>query len=389
MSKLAVDTNIGEKGIDTSKISVVKKKIKIKKLPKIKDIKILSIDIGSKYIKILEAKKRNGVIKITLAVKVESPDDIVEGGELRNIPSIVSALNIASRKWKFKSKDVSFNSISTTIMSREISIIDSDEITATEKQMLVENELRQYLPINLSDYQIQFTEAGSFEENGVKKQRILVIVYPIKMIKAYLNLISNMENKVRPCSLDVTNNSVQKFFKHITTINGEVVDKSKVYLFIDMGRNTFNTSIIADGKLQFMRIIDASQDAIDRGIALGIGRSYEEAEIVKMEDCDLMATELKCEQAQVNKIIKTYVNKWIDELVRVTHFYSNKEEKRVDKIYLYGGGAKLNGLAEYIQARMNIETEKIVSFDGIEKDYGVNIANIDQFINCIGTTIRF
>lgn len=389
MSKLAVDTNIGEKGIDTSKISVVKKKIKIKKLPKIKDIKILSIDIGSKYIKILEAKKRNGVIKITLAVKVESPDDIVEGGELRNIPSIVSALNIASRKWKFKSKDVSFNSISTTIMSREISIIDSDEITATEKQMLVENELRQYLPINLSDYQIQFTEAGSFEENGVKKQRILVIVYPIKMIKAYLNLISNMENKVRPCSLDVTNNSVQKFFKHITTINGEVVDKSKVYLFIDMGRNTFNTSIIADGKLQFMRIIDASQDAIDRGIALGIGRSYEEAEIVKMEDCDLMATELKCEQAQVNKIIKTYVNKWIDELVRVTHFYSNKEEKRVDKIYLYGGGSKLNGLAEYIQARMNIETEKIVSFDGIEKDYGVNIANIDQFINCIGTTIRF
>lgn len=389
MNKLDVQTSVDEKGIDTGKTSVKKKK-KIKKLPKIKDIKIVSIDIGSRYIKILEAKKKKDVISITSALKIEAPNDVVEKGELRNLPSIVNGINNAFAKWHISTKDISFTSIAGSVMSREISIIDSEEITATERRVLVENELRQYLPINLSDYQIQFTEAGKFEANGIKKLKVLVIVYPIKLIKSYLNVISDMGSKMKPCSLDVTNNSLQKFFKHVKTINEKPVDKEKVHLFIDMGRSTFNTSIISDGKLQFMRLIEASQDAIDKGIALRIGRSYEDAEQMKMEMCNLMATDIKDnEEAEVNNVIKSYVNTWIDELVRITHFYSNKEEKRVDKIYLYGGGSKLNGLAEYIEDRMNIDTERIVTFDGIEVANNVSVANIDQFINCIGTVIRF
>ena len=393
VGKLDTPVGIDEKGIDTDKKVVKIKKKKIPKLPKIKDVKLVSIDIGSKYIKILEAKKRNNIIHITSALKIESPNDIIEKGEIRNLPSIVNALNNTFMKWRISTKDISFNSISSGIMSREISIIDSEDITLSERQMLVENKLKEYLPINLEDYQIQFTVAGKFIEDEVKKLKVLVIVYPIKQIKSYLTVVSEMGNKLRPCSLDVTNNSVQKFFNHVNTINNKPVEKEKVHLFIDMGRNTFNASIIADGKLQFMRLIEASQDAIDRGIALRIGKSYEEAEVLKMEQCSLMHSEfdgeLTDEQVEVTEVVKANVNGWIDEIKRLTQFYSNKEQRIVEKIYIYGGGAKLNGLADYMQDKIEVETERIVDFDGIEINKGVNIANIDQFINSIGTVIRF
>ncbi|MGL4656665.1 MAG: pilus assembly protein PilM [Sarcina sp.] len=386
----AMQTGLEQKGIEieTSKADV-KKKRKIKPLPKIKDIKLLSIDIGSKYIKIIEAKRKKDVIQISSALKIESPSDIIDNGELRNLPNITNALKMAFMKWHVATKDVSFTSSASTMMSREITIADTDEITVQERQMLVENELRQYLPINLADYQIQFTDAGKVEENGVMKQKVLVVVYPIKLIKSYLGLVSDVGNKYRPCSLDVTNNSLQKFFNHVKTINGQPVDRSKVHLFIDMGRTTFNASIIASGKLQFMRSINASQDEIDRAIGLRVGKSYDEAEILKMEKCNLVGENLTDEQMEINEVTKVFVNQWTEDIARILQFYGNKEQQRVDKIYIYGGGAKLTGLADYMEEKLNVETEKIEDFDGVDFGKNVNVANVDQFINTIGTIIRF
>lgn len=381
-------TDIANKEIDQSKKMPVKKK-KIKKLPKIKDIKIVSIDIGSKYIKIVEAKKNKNSINITNAVKIESPREVIENGEIRNLPSIISMLKDTFLKRHIITKDVSFTGAAESIISREIIIIDNDEITEKERNVLVQNELRQYLPINLEDYQIQFTDAGRFEENGVKKIKILVMVYPIALIKRYLSVIKEMNAKLRPCSLDVSNNSLQKLFRHVKNINDKPVDKSKVHLIIDIGSLTFNTSIISNGKLEFMRIIPAGGAEIDKKIAFKIGMSIEDAEIEKIEKCNLMVDNLTPNDKEVNTLIKSVLNGWFDEIERIMQFYSNKEQKRIEKIYIYGGGSKLVGLAEYMQERFDVNTEKINSFDGVELSKNVNISNIDQFINTLGTIIRF
>lgn len=381
-------TEVASKGIDTSKAKPVKKK-KIKKLPKIKDIKIVSIDVGSKYIKIIEAKKNRNTINVTNAVKIESPREVIENGEIRNLPSIITMLRDTFLKRHISTKDVSFTGAAESIISREIVIIDNDEISEKERNILVQNELRQYLPINLDDYQIQFTDAGRFEEAGVKKIKILVMVYPIALIKRYLSVVKEVSSKLRPCSLDVTNNSVQKLFRHVKKINDKPVDKSKVHLIIDMGALTFNASIISDGKLEFMRTIPAGSAEIDKKIAFKIGMSIEDAEIEKIEKCNLMVDELSDEDKEVNVLIKLVLNGWFDEVERIMQFYSNKEQKRIEKIYIYGGASRLVGLPEYMQERLNIETEKINSFDGVELSKGVNIAHIDQFINTLGTIIRF
>lgn len=393
VSKLdeAVKTGIDEKEIEAGKTSVVKKKKKVKKLPKIKDIRIVSIDVGSKYIKIMEAKKKKDVIHITAAIKVEAPREVIDEQrkDLRNIPSIVNTIKGSFMKWHIATKDISFTSMSKGIISRELTILDNDEITPEERQMLVANELRQYLPINLEDFQIQFTDAGIINEDGINKRKVIVMAYPIKLIKAYLTVVSDMGNKIRPCSLDIANNSVQKFFRHVKTINGKSIERQKVHMIIDMGSSMFNTSIIEDDKLQFMKTIDTNQEDLDREVAYTIGKAIEDAEEAKWELCDLMNAELIGDQADLNKKFKRIIDIWIDEVARIGNFYRTKTGNRVEKIYIYGGGAKMKGLPEYMQAKLNTETEKINTFDGIELAKNVNIANLDQFINTIGTIIRF
>ena len=109
-----------------------------------------------------------------------------------------------------------------------------------------------------------------------------------------------------------------------------------------------------------------------------------------MERCDLMRTDFDDEQdREINQVIKEKVSVWTDEVARILQFYANKAQQRVDKIYIYGGGAKLNGLADYMQEKLDIETEKIDKFDGVEFARNISVANIDQFINTLGTVIRF
>lgn len=378
---------INSKEIDTSK--EIPKKKKIKKLPKIKDVKLVSIEIGSKYIKLIEAKKKRDSIHVNSAVKIEAPKETSSNGELHNLPNIAAVLKNTLSKRHISTKNISFTGISNNVISREITILDSDEISLKERQMLVENEIKQYLLINLEDYKIQFTDAGRFEEDGVKKMKVLVIAYPNKLIENYLTIIEGLGSKYKPCSLDVTNNSLQKVFKHINTINGKEIDKEKVYLFIDMGAESFNTSIINNRKLEFMRLLSGGGSEIDKQIAFKIGMTIEDAESEKIEKCNLMADELVGVEKDVNKAIRDVVNGWIDEIERIIQFYNNKEQKRIEKIYLYGGGSRLRGVSEFIQERLNIETEKIKSFDGVQLDKRVNIHSIDQFISTLGTVIRF
>lgn len=378
---------INNKEIDTSK--EIPKKKKIKKLPKIKDVKLVSIEIGSKYIKLIEAKKKRDIIHVNSAVKIEAPKETSSNGELHNLPNIAAVIKNALSKRHISTKNISFTGISNNVISREITILDSDEISLKERQILVENEIKQYLLINLEDYKIQFTDAGRFEEDGVKKMKVLVIAYPNKLIENYLTIIEGLGSKYKPCSLDVTNNSLQKVFKHINTINGKEIDKEKVYLFIDMGAESFNTSIINNKKLEFMRLLSGGGSEIDKQIAFKIGMTIEDAESEKIEKCNLMADEFAGVEKDVNKAIRDVVNGWIDEIERIIQFYNNKEQKRIDKIYLYGGGARLKGVSEFIQERLNIETEKIKSFDGVQLDKRVNIYSMDQFISTLGTVIRF
>lgn len=378
--------NIDSKGIEEGRVARRKKP---KKVHKIKEIKLISVDIGSKYIKVVEAKRKANIITVTNSFKVESPREIIEKGEIRNLPSIANTLKETFLKRHISTKDISFTGVSESVISREIAIIDSNQITDAERKVLVQNELSRYLPINLDDYEVQFTDAGRFEDNGVKKMKILVIVYPIRLIKSYLSLVKDIGSKMRPCSLDVTNNSLQKMFNHVSVINGKEINKESVYLFLDMGATVFNSSIIKDGKLEFMRLIPAGGEEIDKRIAFKIGMTIEEAEVEKIERGNLNDEVLAKKDEEVNKHIKFVVNGWLDEIERIIQFYSNKAQQRIDKIYIYGGSSKLKGLESYMNSRIGIEVEKIESFDGVELARNVNMANMDQFINTLGTVIRF
>lgn len=382
--EIVKDVDIKE--IEKDKISNKKKK-KEKKIPKIKDIKFLVIDIGTDSIKFLEAKKKKKYIYITEAWKMKSPKEILENGNLKESDILGKTIFTELKKRRITTKNVGFTSIPGSLISQEVCILVNDNMTIEDKEKNIIEELNENLDINFDDYQVQCIEMDKLQEGDINKLKIVALIYPIKEINSYLELTSNIKSV--PYALDITNNSLQKFFNYITKINDKEIDKNKTNLLIDIGKNTFNISIIENEKIKLIKKLEISQEMIDRTIAFKLGKDYEEAEEIKKEKCDLVKSDLDVDEKEVNKIIKSEINVWIEKLLKIVDSYNNNQTKKIEKIYIYGAGAKLSGLDKYLEEKIKIETEKIEIFDGIKFATNVNVSNYDQFINCIGTIIRF
>ncbi|MGL4992470.1 MAG: pilus assembly protein PilM [Sarcina sp.] len=374
------------KEIEKDKVTIKKKK-KEKKVSKVKDIKFLVMDIGSDTIKFLEAKKKKKYIYITEAWKMQAPKEILENGDLKENDILGKTIFTELKKRRITTKSIGFTSIPSSLISQEIYISVNENMTVEEKEKNIIDELNEILDINFDDYQVQCIEMDKFQEDNINKMKIIALIYPIKEINSYLELAS--EIKTIPYALDITNNSLQKFFNYITKINDKEINKEKPNLLIDIGKNTFNISIIEDKKLKLMKKLEISQEMIDRTIAFKLGKTYEEAEEIKKEKCNLVKFNLDIDEKEINKIIKDEIKIWIEKLLKIIDSYNDKQIKKIEKIYIYGAGTKLNGLDKYLEEKIKIETEKIETFDGIKLAANVNISNYDQFINCIGTIIRF
>lgn len=390
VEKLAED-RLDIKEIDTSvkdkkKISFdLKKPVKKeKKLKSPKDVKFISIDIGTSFIKIVEGRKRKDRVQILNSAKVESSPEYIKNGDLYCLPNIVTLISTNLSQRGMNSKDLVFVMGGNQIISREVSVVYNKDISEKEFRMLITNELEQYLPINMEDYDIQYKEIEKFEADGQPKIKVLVVVCPKAIVKTFLKIAEDIGEKKKPYALDISNNAITKAYNHISKINGVNIDKKEATMFIDMGATSFNISILNNGVLEFMRSIQGSGSEIDRAIALRIGVHIKEAEDLKIEKCNVNESSGN----EIDLCAKEIVAQWTDEVERIINFYGNKTKKRINKIYIYGGTSKLRGLTEYMNKRLNINVVKIQEIDNIDISKSAVINNIDQYLNAIGTLIR-
>ena len=246
---------------------------------------------------------------------------------------------------------------------------------------VVRYEIQQYLPINLEDYILQVTILGEEEVNETKKLNVRVIAYPEKIARGYYNLLLKLD--LKPYALDVNYNAVNKFI-NFTGINSEFEYKSKDSVaFIDMGASFIDVNIYKDGQLDFTRIIKDCGNDIDEMLIQRSGIKASEVEKFKIKNINL-----KEELDPLNIQVREVVDEWIEKIEKIIQFYKNRNiGNEVNKIIIFGGSSKINGMEEYMTEKLGIKT-KIKGISKIafkSKDDG---KPIDDFINVIGSVIR-
>jgi len=358
------------------------KKVDDSKPAKPKSIRLVSLDIGSSDIKIVEGQVKGGKLKIYNMRKIKSPEDIIQDGELFNEESILLKLKEEMKTSRVRTKNIALVSSSSTIISREIIVpyVENNE----ELKTLVNYEIEQFLAINLNNYVIQFMRLEEVIVDEVRKEKIFTIIYPKNLIESYRNLAEKL--LLNPYALDISNNSIRKLSSIADIYNVDLINKEESILYLDLGYKSVDLSIVNNNNLEFIRVMPIGGIEIDRFIADLNGISMEEAEEIKKAQVEVGKHR---KENQLNDGVVEVIEGWLEDLNRIIQFYTNKSNgKKINHIYLYGGTSKLRGIDEYIALKTGIETTKIITANNIEFSKNVNTTTIEEYVNALGALVR-
>lgn len=358
------------------------KKVDDSKPAKPKSIRLVSLDIGSSDIKIVEGQVKGGKLKIYNMKKIKSPEDIIQDGELFNEESILLKLKEEMKTQGVRTKNIALVSSSSTIISREIIVpyVENNE----ELKTLVNYEIEQFLAINLNNYVIQFMRLEEVMVDEVRKQKIFTIIYPKNLIESYRNLAEKL--LLNPYALDISNNSIRKLSSIADIYNVDLINKEESILYLDLGYKSVDLSIVNNNKLEFIRVMPIGGIEIDRFIADLNGISMEEAEEIKKTQVEVGKHR---KENPLNDGVVEVIEGWLEDLNRIIQFYTNKSNgKKISHIYLYGGTSKLRGIDEYVSLKTGIETTKIITANNIEFSKNVNTTTIEEYVNALGALVR-
>lgn len=358
------------------------KKVDDSKPAKPKSIRLVSLDIGSSDIKIVEGQVKGGKLKVYNMRKIKSPEDIIQDGELFNEESILINLKEEMKTSRVRTKNIALVSSSSTIISREIIVpyVENNE----ELKTLVNYEIEQFLAINLNNYVIQFMRLEEVMVDEVRKQKIFTIIYPKNLIESYRNLAEKL--LLNPYALDISNNSIRKLSSIADIYNVDLINKEESILYLDLGYKSVDLSIVNSNNLEFIRVMPIGGIEIDRFIADLNGISMEEAEEIKKTQVEVGKHR---KENQLNDGVVEVIEGWLEDLNRIIQFYTNKSNgKKISHIYLYGGTSKLRGIDEYIALKTGIDTTKIITANNIEFSKNVSTTTIEEYVNALGALVR-
>lgn len=299
------------------------------------------IEMGKNLLKIVEGsfdKKLNidKVIDIDLkelnSLDIESFDEKTVG-------------NYIFEKLKengLKNRNVNFIlSCMPNLLIRDIVVPIAD---MDETYNMIKYESRQFFPVNIDNYVIDFKLIERLEEEG--KQRVLVVALPKTVVEKIVNVCKLSGIKLK--KIDIEANVISKIICSYMTNKG--IDVKKPYAVINIERS-FVTSVIAkEGVIK----------------------------IAKTFPVDFEKLLLKDEA--LNEDMLYSINDIADNVSKFISFYKSKEHAVINEVYMIGELANYEPIKSRIQAEtsMNIaefNSESFVKFkNDVDKDKFLSIS---------------
>lgn len=335
---------------------------------------VLSIDAGSRMLNIVEGikhGKRNVTIKQAYSYTMD--EDCLENGMVTNREAFAGQLKEAISKGGFKATKAILT------ISNAAAIVRDTSLPGAKKNVLesmVRNEMQEVIQDETFRV-IQYRKIGSSaSETSARSIRLRMAAIPFEIVSAYWESLN--EAGLAPLAMDVNANSSDKLLSGNITINGIQALGRGSYIAMDFGYANTDIYFFTDSQTELMRQIPLGLRNLYDAISSEKGHPYASSESGFYNGLNSNFKEAE-----------PFLEQWVDEIVKVVQYYRGlRRGKIIKRIFLYGGGAMIQGLTEYLTKMFDIPCEIIRSIDrvqnaGVLGEYGLAVC-----LNAIGAIIR-
>lgn len=330
---------------------------------------ILSISVGSSYIKVCELTNKKGVT-VNKVVRFKTPEGSFDDGLITDTHAVAKALEENLALNGMTAKQVVFSVFSSRIATKEIRTPVLKEKKLAE---LIEANATEYFPIDIENYIITHKVIEEDTAGEDKQLRVLLMAAPKEIIKSYYRIARHNGYLIH--NIDYAGNSSMQLLR-------KQVDKG-INVVIQIMEDSTIVNIIKNRVLQLQRIIPYGKNVVVDAIA-------EEREITEEQAVALLSTVKMIHDSFDGDALTENLRYMVNNIARVIEYYvSRSAENQVEKAFLVGDSIELLGLDELFANEFTFPVQQIDGFRKVTVDPSIDMEPrmISRYVGCIGAVI--
>jgi type IV pilus assembly protein PilM len=323
---------------------------------------LVGLDIGSSSVKAVELRRaKKGFELVHAGLEVLASDTVVDG-------AIMDALSVSDSISKiFNYQRIKLKNVATSVSGHSVIVkkIQLPAMTQEELDESIQWEAEQHIPFDISDVNLDY-QVLTESDSGTTTEILLVAVKRDKIMN-HTNVITQAGRI--PTVVDIDGFAVQNTFE----TNYSPASNAVVAL-LNIGASIMNIVVTKGGTPLFTRDVSVGGNQFTDALQKDMNLSYEEAEQVKMgKPIEGVQSENVSNLMQsVSEVLLLEIQKTFD------FFRATTVGEQLQRIYVSGGCAKVEGFIDMLQARLGLPVEMLDPFKNIAIGKNIDLAQLDE-----------
>ncbi len=302
---------------------------------------ILGLDIGSRYLKLVEVKKESKGFRLLSYGIEELPPEAIVGKEIMDRQVVIDKLTQLREKCSPQDNRAVINIAGRGVIVKKITM---PYVSDKELEEAVQWQVRENIPFDLSDVSWDYRVLRKDEIS--QEIEILLVAAKNDVVYNLLDIVKSSGYK--PVVIDLDPMALLNLLANI-----DYLSQNERCAVINIGYETTGVLLIRNGTYNTNREIPIATkvyiEALMRFLDLPADKATSALVGKETEGHDI---------EDIRRIAESINEKLAEHLERLfPDFRPIGEEESLDKIYLSGGGANIIGLREFLANRYNIPVE--------------------------------
>ena len=327
-------------------------------------VEIIGLDIGTSSMKLVCLNRTKKLTSLKSFAIIPLPPESIVDGALMNTSAISESLVKILKEIKVKTKKVALSISGHSVFVRFI------RTSITEDDALEEHikwDAESYIPVNINDVYIDFQKLTTIPDQSGEIE-VLLVAAKRNMVDEYDQLIKSIG--LKPVIVDIDAFALQNVYEFNYPDRFDVEN----VVIVNIGSATTNINIIEKGISKFVRDITIGGMEITEAVSQYYGLSVEEAENIKL---GAMHGETNLvNPKELHSIYEDVATRIAGEIRQTIDYYrSQAAGDDIDRMYLSGGGAKVELITRMLADMLEVRVEYLNPFNNINID--PKLFNID------------
>jgi len=314
--------------------------------------KAFGLDLSDLSLKIIKLKKRGKFFDLASFGEAEIKPGIIKGGEIKNEKALIRILKKALAETKGEKLRTKYVVASLPEEKAFLQVIQMPKMKEEELKSAIIYEAENYIPLPIEEVYLD-SQIVPPVYNHLDHFDVLITALPKKTVNSYL--FSLKEAGLKPIAFEIESQAVTR-----ALIKNEVT--TSPLLLIDLGATRAGLIVFSGHSLRLTSSISVSSQIFTEIISKSLGVDLAGAEKLKIryglqsgarrgkEVFEALVPALTDLIDQIKKYLRYYQT-------HASHEHLPPNGKKVAKIFLCGGGAKLEGLTDFLSSRLKIPVE--------------------------------